>query len=130
MTGSYSTGFSNYNSDFPPSAGAGADGFSMDHPTPTDLSELSQNFRPPPLGAFGVPDGVDPFGAPSDQSTPLDVPGGEIWAAFSPDSDATASSAKMQLDPSIESSSEVEDSNIPTGSVDIEGGGAIFQSSA
>lgn len=133
MSGSYSTNFSNYNSDFPASATAGADGYDMTHPTPSEGSEsndLAKTFRPPPLGAFGLPEGADPFGGPADASTPNETPA-DAWAAFGTDGDSgNGGGPKVQLDAGLESSSEVEDSNIPTGSVDIEGGGGLFQSSA
>ena len=82
--------------------------------------------------------GADPFGAPEDQSTPLATEGGDgAWAAFPPAggdaaaaADPPAGGAKMTLDGGLDESTEVEDSEVPKGSMDIEGGGNLFSSSA
>mmetsp|Transcript_3596 Transcript_3596/g.8907 ORF Transcript_3596/g.8907 Transcript_3596/m.8907 type:complete len:690 (-) Transcript_3596:1282-3351(-) len=128
VTGVYSASFANYNTDM---AGGNGDGYSMDHPTPAELKELSKNFRPPPLGT-GIVEGEDPFGGPADQSTPLEG-GDDTWAAFSAEDGAAANAEgapAKELDLELSESTEVEDSDIPSGSVDIEGGGALFQSAA
>eukprot|EP00038_Savillea_parva_P027171 m.57921 g.57921 ORF g.57921 m.57921 type:complete len:713 (+) comp7798_c0_seq1:250-2388(+) len=155
MSGGYSADFSSYNSDFPPSYGAGGgDSFMMTHPTPGGNSNGALGAGRP--AGFDVnsgwgtsqgddEQGDDPFGPPQEQSTPLDAPGGDAWAAFGNgngsggegsgggeggEGGGGGGGSKVDVMDAETGSSEVEDSNVPKGAVDIEGGGAIFQSKA
>lgn len=135
----YSADFTAFNTELPSSASAGASMLAMEHPTASNTDDGgSTGSRPLPVEMNS--DAVDPFGTPTDQSTPLETDAS--WAAFGSDSAAPTASTSASVDSEtgaktltlsdgsdLTESSDVNDSEVPKGSVDIDGGGNIFSSS-